>query len=261
MADPAWQIVRGQPSPLVATAIHDGHAVREQVAALLALDDATRRREEDPFTSRWVDVAPTRIVGLRSRFEFDLNRPRQQAVYLRPEDAWGLEVWKRPPGPELIARSLEIYDGFYREVHAVLSELIRRHGKVVVLDLHSYNHRREGPERPPADPRANPEVNLGTGSLDRKRWAPIVETAIATLSEYDFPGHHLDVRENVKFQGGHFVQWIHQTFPRIVCGLAIEFKKTFMDEWTGEPDLEHVKAIRQALAHAVGPLAEALGSL
>ena len=63
-----------------------------------------------------------------------------------------------------------------------------------------------------------------------KRWAPVVETVIATLGEYDFPGHHLDVRENVKSRGRHFVQWIHQTFPRTVCGLAIEFKKTFMTE-------------------------------
>ena len=67
--------------PIVATAIHDGHAVRPEVAELLALDSATRLREEDPFTGRLAAVAPTYLVALRSRFEIDLNRPRDQAVY------------------------------------------------------------------------------------------------------------------------------------------------------------------------------------
>ncbi|MBN1590832.1 MAG: N-formylglutamate amidohydrolase [Pirellulales bacterium] len=261
MTDPAWRIVRGTGSPLVATAIHDGHAVRPEVAALLALDDAARLREEDPFTSRWVGAASTQIVGLRSRFEFDLNRPRQQAVYVTPEDAWGLEIWRSRPDEELIARSLEIYDAFYREVHELLSELVERFGKVVVLDLHSYNYRRSGPNSAPADPAANPEVNLGTASLDREIWGPIVETALSALREFDFVGRRLDVRENVKFQGGQFVRWMHQEFPTTVCGLAIEFKKTFMDEWTGQGDSEHVDAIGRAVGCLADRIGEGLGTL
>ena len=49
--------------PLDATAIHDGHAVRPEVERLMALDEASRLREEDPFTGRWTAVAATRIVG------------------------------------------------------------------------------------------------------------------------------------------------------------------------------------------------------
>ena len=30
----------------------------------------------------------------RSRFEVDLNRPREEAVYRVPEDCWGLDVWR-----------------------------------------------------------------------------------------------------------------------------------------------------------------------
>ena len=32
-------------------AIHDGHHVREEVSRILALTDAERLREEDPFTA------------------------------------------------------------------------------------------------------------------------------------------------------------------------------------------------------------------
>src|SRR4051794_10291074 len=130
------------PGPIVATAIHDGGAVRDDVLAVMALSDDERRREEDPFTGVWTGVAPTTIVGLRSRFEVDLNRPRDQAVYLTAEQAWGLQVWKHPPGAEMVARSLAEYDEFYDSVKRVLDEKVRQYGRFVVFDIHSYNHRR-----------------------------------------------------------------------------------------------------------------------
>ena len=40
----------------------------------MSISDDDRRREEDPFTSRWTTVAPNRIIPQRSRFEVDLNR-------------------------------------------------------------------------------------------------------------------------------------------------------------------------------------------
>jgi hypothetical protein len=69
-----WQKVESD-SPLVATAIHDGHDLRDEVAGLIALDKKERLREEDPFTGIWTDVAETRLIARRSRFEMDLNIP------------------------------------------------------------------------------------------------------------------------------------------------------------------------------------------
>ena len=83
-----WSITEGD-SPVVATAIHNGHKVREEVGHLLALSEAERLREEDPFTGIWTDIAKTRIIANFSRFQVDLNRPREGAVYTKPEDAWG----------------------------------------------------------------------------------------------------------------------------------------------------------------------------
>ena len=59
MSGEIWTLERGE-GPIVATAIHDGHEVRDEVGSLLALDEAGRLREEDPFTGDWTTIAPTR---------------------------------------------------------------------------------------------------------------------------------------------------------------------------------------------------------
>jgi N-formylglutamate deformylase len=252
-----WRLDRGN-GPLVAVAIHHGHTVRDEVAALLAVDDRTRLREEDPFTGEWTTVAPTRCVVLRSRFEVDLNRPRERAVYRKPEDAWGLDLWKREPPDDLLSRSLDEYDAFYTTMGELLETIERRYGGFVVFDLHSYNHRRGGPDEPAADEAENPQVNVGTGTLDRARWAGVADRFMERLRSYGFPGGGLDVRENVKFRGGRFARWVHETFPSTGCALAIEFKKFFMDEWTGETDEEIVAAIGDALHSTVPGVLEEL---
>ena len=251
--EPLVAVARGD-GPLVAAALHAGHVVRPDLRSHLALSESERLREEDPFTDRLTAVAPTRIVGLRSRFEVDLNRPPEGAVYRTPEQAWGLTVWNDSTPEPLFAASLEGYHAAYREIEALLAEKVARYGSVVVYDLHSYNHRREGPDGPAAPEEENPEVNVGTGSLDVARWGPLVERFMRELcltGEVTALRRRLDVRENVKFKGGHFARSIHDRFPGRACVLAIEFKKTFMDEWTGEPDEGHLDALRAALATTV----------
>lgn len=252
-----WRTEHGV-GPLVACAIHNGHGMRAEVGELVKLSSDERLYEEDPFTGRWTTIAATRVVGLRSRFEVDLNRPRESAVYIRPGDCWGLDVWQSPPPPDLVARSLAEYDAFYAHLRFLLERLVTMHGRVVVFDLHTYNHCRRGPGSPPDDPEMNPEINLGTGSLDRTRWEPIVERALGELYEFDFLGRQLDVRENVRFTGGELSKWCHREFPESVCALAIEVKKFFMDEWTGTLDDGKFEAVHGALAAAAEGVAEEL---
>jgi N-formylglutamate deformylase len=251
----AWEKVEGA-GPVVACAVHAGHDVRPEVAALLAVDDATRLREEDPHTGGWTALAPTRLVAHRSRFEVDLNRSRPQAVYLEPDDAWGLRCWKRPPPAGMVEASRRLHDAFYAELEDVLRRMEARHGRFVVYDLHSYNHRRPGSGRPAAD---EPEINLGTGSMDRDRWGPVAERFLADLAAQPVAGRYLDVRENVRFKGGHLVRWIHDTFPETGCGLAVEVKKFFMDEDTGRLDRPVWEEVGRALAATVPGVATELG--
>ena len=254
------EVLEGQ-EPIVATAIHDGHELRDEVSSAIALEDADRLREEDPFTGIWTSVVTTQLVAHRSRFEVDLNGPREKPVYRTPEDPWGLQVWRGELPDDVADRSLEEYDAFYAEARRIFSELERRYGKFVVLDLHTYNHRRRGPDAPPDDPRLNPEVNVGTGSLDRAQWGPLVDRFMSDLRGHEFLGRHLDVRENVRFQGGHLARWVHENYPRSGCCLAIEFKKFFMDEWTGRISSEEYEAIPQALQDTLAGIIDSLGPI
>ena len=84
--------------PIVTVSTHSGHAVSEVAARALAIGPVERLREEDPFTSFWAFPGDWRVIGLRSRFEVDLNRPPEQAVYRSPEESWGLTCsWWAPP--------------------------------------------------------------------------------------------------------------------------------------------------------------------
>ncbi len=261
MTDQIWRTSLGH-GPIVATAIHDGHELRSELLEHMALDEGERRREEDPFTGLWTAIAPTQVVGLRSRFETDLNRPREKAVYRTPEDAWGLQVWKGSLPDPVAQHSLAEYDAFYEMLEVLYSGMAAKHGAFVVFDLHTYNHRRLGPDGPAADAAENPQVNIGTGTMpNRKRFAGVIDRLIHDLSSFDFPGGRLDVRENVKFQGGQHARWAHQRFPEAACVIAIEFKKFFMDEWSGEPDMAKIEAIGNALEATTSGVLTELGRI
>ena len=79
MEDRIWTREIGE-RPLVAVALHHGHDLRPEVRQFVALSDEERLREEDPYTGRWAELASTRFIVHRSRFEMDLNRPRPKAV-------------------------------------------------------------------------------------------------------------------------------------------------------------------------------------
>jgi N-formylglutamate amidohydrolase len=259
--DDAWTVTRGE-GPILAVALHDGHGVRKDISKHLALPEAVRLREEDPWTAEWTRIAPTRIVVRRSRFEIDLNRPVEDSVYLRPDRAWNLEVWKEGGPPEWVVQAgHEIHAAFYAMLEKLLRDVEARHGRFVVYDLHSYNHRRGGPHSPPDDSRGCPDINLGTGSMDRGRWAPVVDAFLQSLSSVELLGRPLDARENVRFRGGYLSRWVHQTFPRTGCVLAVEVKKLFMDEWTGEVEPSMLEAVGSALGGTVPAVKEVLERL
>lgn len=246
------------PGPIIAVANHDGHLIRGEIADNLSIDEESRLREEDPHTGEWAEIVPSRLIARYSRFEVDLNRPRETAIYKAPDDAWGLQVWKHPLSGNMIARSLALYDEYYSLLENLCREKEERYGKFVVLDLHSYNHRRQGPEGPAADPLGNPEVNIGTGTMNRDYWGELVDRFMNDLQGFDFTGRQLDVRENVKFVGRQFPKWVHTKFPESGCAIAIEFKKFFMDEWTGALDIDIHQAIKTALSSTLPGLEQEL---
>jgi N-formylglutamate amidohydrolase len=253
-------VVEVVPGQIVWTAVHAGHELRSGLADAIAVDPSTRLREEDPFTDRMLGDGGVRAVASRSRFEVDLNRPREQAVYRTPDEAFGLDVWNGELQPDALEESRRIHDAFYTCLAAHLDRLAAN-GRFLVLDVHSYNHRRGGPLALPEPVAGNPEVNVGTGAIDGNGWEQAVATFVEALGSQRVRDHRLDVRVNVRFRGGHLCRWVVERYPETACPLAIEFKKVFMDEWTGQCDAAHVAELREALGVAARlTLAELTGS-
>ena len=240
-----WTAQRG-PGPIVATAIHNGHDLRPEIVAAMKLSDSDRLREDDPFTGPAIADVPTHIIAHRSRFEFDLNRGPGDAIYRTPEQSWGLKVWHGECDDALCDQSLTIHASYYRMLGSLLDDIATGHGRFVVIDVHSYNHRRDGPDGPPSPQADAPDINIGTFSMPRDEWAFLLDPLIEAMRGFDFNGRHLDVRENVAFQGkGEQTRFVHERYPGEGCAIALEFKKFFMDEWTGEPDGQELDAMRR----------------
>jgi len=241
---PWWTLQRADDA-IVATAIHDGSGLRAEVAAAMVLPQQERLREEDPFTGQAILDVPTHVIPHRSRFEVDLNRAEADAVYLTPDQCWGLEVWRAPPDPRVVAESRRYHRAFYTMLADLLDRVAEAHGRFVVLDVHSYNHRRNGPGGPEMPQAEAPDINIGTHSMPRERWAFLLDPLLEAMGGFDFLGRRLDVRENVAFQGrGELARFVHSRYPETGCAIALEFKKFYMDEWTGEPDRTALPAMR-----------------
>ena len=246
-----WDFVAGD-GPVIATAIHDGHAMRESLQPHLAIGEVERRREEDPMTGVLTEVGDARIRVHASRFQADLNRPRDKAVATDPADVWGLQLWRGELPAAEVERSLAYYDRFYAMITALIEERLARWGCALLIDIHSYNHRRDGADADPAPQRDNPDIELGVTTLDPARWGDVARRFADTLRTTPVDGRMPDVRENVRFPtGGHFPEWVYATWGDQVCTISPEFKKTWMDEWTGQVDLSVLEDLRTGLQRAV----------
>lgn len=247
---PPWWSTQISDDCVIATAIHDGHALDPEIAARMALPEDGRLREEDPFTGQAIAALPCHVIPQRSRFEIDLNRALEDAVYLTPEQSWGLEVWKQAPDGELLERVRDYHRSFYAMLGNLLDGIAKRHGSYVVLDVHSYNHRRDGSDAAPTPQEDAPDINIGTISMPREDWAWLMDPLLEAMAGFDFNGRKLDVRENVAFQGrGELTRFVHQRHPGQGCAIALEFKKIYMDEWSGQPDPDELKAMRAFMVH------------
>lgn len=133
----------------------------------------------------------------------------------------------------MVSQSLAFYDRVYDLVDQICQQMQTKFKYFVVFDLHSYNHRRGGPQAEVADPHHNPEINLGTGTMVTQKWSGLVKRFIQDIKTFDFEGRSLDIRENIKFFGGNMAKTIHENYPESACVLSIEVKNIYiwMNGW------------------------------
>ena len=227
--------------PYVCGAVHDGHQFRKELWENCLHTEYERWFEEDPCTKEFVKTHPIIIAGCDSRFEYDLNRAPDEAIY---EDAWGKKLWKNPLEEDQKNKSLEKHAAFYSVVHALIQKLEEKFGTAVVYDMHSYNWRRWD--------REVPVINLGTANIDNERFGETIESWRASLEELKLP-HKINTTAKINdtFQGnGYFLKYITQHFKDTLV-LATEFKKVYCDELEAVIYPEVVAAIEQQLQSKV----------
>jgi len=233
--------------PYICGAVHDGHQFRKELWGNCLHTEYDRWFEEDPCTKEFVKTHPIVIAGCDSRFEYDLNRDPENAIY---EDAWGKKLWKMPLDVEEHKKSLEKHTTFYSVVYALIIKLESMFGSIVVYDMHSYNWKRWD--------REVPVINLGTANVDNERFGKTIEDWRQSLSQLVLPNVLQSTSKiNDTFQGnGYFLKYITKNFRNTLV-LATEFKKIYCDELRQVIYPEVVSAIEKQLQKKIQEHAEA----
>ncbi|HLG20746.1 MAG TPA: N-formylglutamate amidohydrolase [Bdellovibrionota bacterium] len=230
--------------PLIALAIHAGHRVREEMTVKMSIEEDERLHEEDVHVEQFIAEAPIQMIGLDSRFEYDVNRPRGNSVYLKPMESWGKKVWRTPPSKDELEISYQKYDEFHELLEFIVETITGYFPKPVILDLHSYNYRRQsynGKEN------SLPVLNLGTTALDRKKHAKSIDRALSDLAAIKLPGVPMVVKENDVFKGnGAVAKAMASKFPESLL-LNIEIKKVYMNEENGDFHPAILNALKESL--------------
>jgi N-formylglutamate amidohydrolase len=180
---------------------------------------------------------PIVIAGCDSRFEYDLNRDPENAVF---ETAWGKQLWEQPLPNEQRETSLKKHANFYKVVHALVGQIESKFGAAIVYDMHSYNWKRWN--------REVPTWNLGTTNVDQVRFESTIASWRQILSETVLPNAIKSTAAiNDTFQGnGYFLKYITQNFKNTLV-LATEIAKVYCDEYHQVIYPEVVSAVEKHL--------------
>lgn len=228
-------------APYICAAVHDGHQFRKSLWSSCLHTEYERWYEEDPCTKEMVRSHPIVIAGRDSRFEYDLNRDPENAIY---EDAWGKELWKEPLPEKELNKSLEKHTIFYKVVNALVQQVEQKYGRAIVFDMHSYNWQRWD--------REVPTWNLGTSNIDNGKFGNLVTSWSQKLGEMTLPNGIVSTSKiNDTFQGnGYFLKYITENFKNTLV-LATEIAKVYCNEANGILFPEVVSSVEQQLKESI----------
>ncbi|MGV6831106.1 MAG: N-formylglutamate amidohydrolase [bacterium] len=208
--------------PYVCGAVHDGHQFRKELWDNCLHSAYDRWYEEDPETKNMIAAHPIVIAGIDSRFEYDLNRDPENAVF---DTAWGKQLWKEPLPEHQKQTSLAKHQNFYKVVKALIDKIENEFGCCIVYDMHSYNWRRWD--------REVPTWNLGTSNVDNTKYGTFIESWRQQLEAIEFPYEEIPstAKINDTFQGnGYFLKFITSHFKNTLV-LATEISKIYCHEY------------------------------
>ena len=226
--------------PFFCTAIHNGSLIRPELVNKIAFNDFERWHEEDPYTADFIISMPITVIGLDSRFEYDLNRHPDQCIY---DEAWGKKVWKKKLSTHEIKLSKRKHGNYFRVIQALINKIESLFGGCLVFDIHSYNYKRW--ERPV------PLFNVGTELIDKSKFGAFIEHWLKELQAISLPDIINETRENDVFKGkGYNLEFITKN-SRNTLVLATEIKKIYCEEDNGDIYPKVLRRLQQRLKIAL----------
>ncbi len=226
--------------PMVCTAIHDGHTLPEALRPKMLLSATERTYEEDPHTGEIISSFPITLIALDSRYAYDLNRVPIDCTY---DTAWGKQVWKNALNRVEQQQLREYHASYYRILKGILNQLVQHFSGCIVYDLHSYNHIRVGTQAP--------LFNIGTHTIAGDFYQPLLDHLSQSLEAISLPGTTNRIAFDEVFQGkGYQAAFIKKHFTTIPC-IALEIKKAFMDELSGQAYTPIIEALRNGITRAL----------
>lgn len=217
--------------PYACAAINNGHHFSQDLWDNCLLNNQERWYEEDPSTGQMISGLPITLIAHDSRFEYDLNRHPQEAIY---ETAWGKKVWKNSLTTQQRDRALNKHENFYKVVLTLMVKLEELFGSTVFYDLHAYNRKRWD--------REVPVFNLGTSNVNREKYGTAITQWQDILSGMSLPiDQKVTCNINDVFQGnGYFLKYITANSLNSLV-LATEVSKIYCDETSGKifPEVVH----------------------
>jgi len=225
IVDEAFEIKIENYGFFICTAIHDGHQLCDELTGNCVLTSDERLFEEDPYTGELIASMPITMIGIDSRYEYDLNRAPDNCVY---DEAWGKQVWLKPLSESQKRLSVDKHQAFYRVLGELIKTVEKIHGNCLVYDIHSYNYLRMQHNEIP------PTFNIGTEQLDTQRWEQVIKHWSKSLAKIDLP--NIDTRsaiDEVFFGRGYLATFVKSKYKNTLV-LPTEVKKVFMSEETGE---------------------------
>ncbi len=228
--------------PFICVAIHNGCDIKESLIDKCLLDKKARWSEEDPLTGDFIESLPIRIIANDSRYEYDLNRQEDEAIY---DVAWGKPVWKQKLSAEEKAQSIKQHREFYTVLKALVKKIEEKFQASIIYDIHSYNYKRSDVHE------EYPVFNLGTEQVNKNKYSKYVNRLVKELSKIEFEDIENRVAENEVFFGrGYLASFIAETFDNTVV-LPLEVKKIYCDENNGDIFPSVVNAISEGIKRAI----------
>lgn len=237
--------------PVLASIPHTGTYVPPEIMARLASDAMRALPMTDWHLHRLYDFLPdlgvTTIHATWSRFVADLNRPpRPQALYpgrfetgiVAQETFWGDTVWQEPPTEaEIESWREQVHAPYHAQLQALVGEMSRRFGRIVLLDLHSVASRA-------SKLHGELEQDIYLGNRDETTCAEWLTGCVQRALEEG----GLKVVRNHPYKGGYITA--HYGSQQNVEGLQIEMcQRVYMDEDEpgSAPDSERFGRARELL--------------